>query len=178
MRLLSRRGLHMRNILSDPKAWKGFRILNSWNDGTSLQPQYLEGVAAPSKAQGFVLLSAIYYKPIPTHRKFEDLCRVKLMLNHPHHAYDELLTADHIQFDGYKAAYLHCEQHHEYEDDHYGDVENLDLDADPEEWEPRMCGDDITLEDWQELARLVPGLEPEQEAADVSIGPPGYRYQL
>jgi ATP-dependent DNA helicase PIF1 len=56
------------------------------------------------------------------------------MLNHPHRAYDELLTVDHVQFDSYKAAYLHREQHHEHEDDHYGDIENLDPDADPEEW--------------------------------------------
>ena len=89
------------------------------------------------------------------------------MLNHPHRAYDELLTVDDIRFDNHKAAYLHCQQHHEHENDHYGDIENLDPDADPEEWEPRMGGDDITLEDWQELARLVPDLGPEQEAANV-----------
>jgi len=80
-----------------------------------------------------------------------------------------LLTVDGIQFDNYKAAYSHCRQHHEHEDDHYGDIENLDPDADPEEWEPRMGGDDITLEDWQELARLVPDLEPDSKA-DINYG--------
>jgi ATP-dependent DNA helicase PIF1 len=89
------------------------------------------------------------------------------MLSHSHRVYNELLTIDGIRFDSYKTAYLHCQQHHEHEDDHYGDVENIDPDADPEEWEPRMGDDDITLEDWQELARLVPDLEPEQEAADL-----------
>ena len=76
------------------------------------------------------------------------------MLNHPHPAYDELLTVDPVQFDSSKTAYLHREQHHEHKDDHYGDIENLNPDADLEEREPRMGGDDITLEDWQELARL------------------------
>jgi hypothetical protein len=33
-----------------------------------------------------------------------------------------------------------------------------------------MGGDDVALEDWQEIARLVPDLEPDQEAADILGG--------
>ena len=141
-----------------------FEFLERWNFAAP-NPGTWRKWQHPAKPR--VLYYFPRYKPIPTHRQFEDFCRVKLMLNHPHRAYDELLTVDDIRFDTHKTAYLHCQQHHEHENDHYGDVENLDPDADPEEWEPRMGDDDITLEDWQELARLVPDLEPEQEAANV-----------
>jgi hypothetical protein len=75
------------------------------------------------------------------------------MLNHSHRAYDEVTT---FGSTNYRSTY-YCQQRHEHAGDHYGDIE-----------EPRMGGDDITLEDWQELARLAPDLEPDSKA-EISI---------
>jgi hypothetical protein len=92
-----------------------FEFLERWNFAAP-NPGTWRKWQHPAKPR--VLYYFPRYKPIPTHRQFEDFCRVKLMLNHPHRAYDELLTVDDVRFDNHKAAYLHCQQHHEHENDH------------------------------------------------------------
>ncbi len=107
------------------------------------------------------------YKPIRGHIQFADFCRTKLCLSHPHREHDGFLTLDGLEFLCYVAAYDYCLQHHEHEDDHYGEIEVPIPAADEDEFQPEYVNNELSLEDWQELARIVPDIQPEQEATDL-----------
>jgi hypothetical protein len=107
------------------------------------------------------------YKPVRSHRQFPDFCRVKLLLNHRHRDPAKLLEFDDREFLDYVAAYQYCLDHHDHDDDHYGTVDEPTPLPDEEEFEPGDGVDDITLEDWQEIARQVPDIELSQEEADL-----------
>jgi hypothetical protein len=93
------------------------------------------------------------YKPVRSHQHFSDFCRVKLLLNHPHRQPTELLEVDDRQFPTHVAAYQYCLKNHEHDDDHYGNIDEPDPLPDEDEFEPGEAVGDITIEDWQEVAR-------------------------
>ena len=107
------------------------------------------------------------YKPVHGHAQFSDFCRAKLFLDHPHREHDEFLNLDGRQFDNYEAANEYCMEHHEHEDNHYGDIEAPDPEADEDEFRPEPFDEEISLEDWQEIARMVPELRLEEQAIDL-----------
>ncbi|EAQ88882.1 hypothetical protein CHGG_05501 [Chaetomium globosum CBS 148.51] len=107
------------------------------------------------------------YKPVRSHQQYSDFCRVKLLLSHPHRQTEDLSQVDGRQFDNHASAYRYCLEHHDHPDDHYGTVDEPDPSPDEEEFEPKGDAGDITLEDWQEVARLVPDIELPDERADL-----------
>ncbi|EAQ90195.1 hypothetical protein CHGG_06814 [Chaetomium globosum CBS 148.51] len=70
-------------------------------------------------------------------------------------------------FDNYTSAYHYCLEHHDHQDDHYGIVDEPDPLPGEDEFERGEDAGDITLEDWQEVARLVPDLQLPEELADL-----------
>src|ERR1700736_4248264 len=60
--------------------------------------------------------------------KYNDFCRIKLMLHHPFDHVEELLSVDDVVYSSYREAYTACRQHHSHPDDYYTDPE-----ADPDE---------------------------------------------
>jgi hypothetical protein len=107
------------------------------------------------------------YKPIRSHHQWSDFCRVKILLNHPHRRPTNLLEVDGVLYDNYKSAYQHCLSQHFHPDDHYGEEDDGDQEPDEDEFEARVNDDDFTLEDWHEIARLVPDLQLPEEEADL-----------
>ncbi|EAQ92764.1 hypothetical protein CHGG_00999 [Chaetomium globosum CBS 148.51] len=107
------------------------------------------------------------YKPVRSHQQYSDFCRVKLLLNHPHRQSEQLLEVDDLQFDNYTSVYHYCLEHHDHQDDHYGTVDEPDPLPEEDEFERGEDAGDITLEDWQEVARLVPALQLPEEPADL-----------
>ena len=107
------------------------------------------------------------YKPVRSHQQYSDFCRVKLLLSHPHRQTEDLSQVDDRQLDNHASAYRYCLEHHDHPDDHYGTVDEPDPSPDEEEFEPEGDAGDITLEDWQEMARLVPDIELPDERADL-----------
>ncbi|EAQ91836.1 hypothetical protein CHGG_00071 [Chaetomium globosum CBS 148.51] len=82
-------------------------------------------------------------------------------------ASEQLLEVDDLQFDNYTSAYHYCLEHHDHQDDHYGTVDEPDPLPEEDEFERGEDAGDITLEDWQEVARLVPALQLPEEPADL-----------
>lgn len=108
------------------------------------------------------------YKPIRNHQQYPNFCRVKLLLNHPHRNYDELLdTEEESRFSTYQEAYDNCLLNHNHPDDHYGELDRPDPVPAEDEFEARIEEEDITLEDWQEVARMMPDVQPEEEPTDL-----------
>ncbi|EAQ82911.1 hypothetical protein CHGG_10729 [Chaetomium globosum CBS 148.51] len=107
------------------------------------------------------------YKPVRSHQQYSDFCRVKPLLNHPHRQSEQLLEVDDLQFDNYTSAYQYCLEHYDHQDDHYGTVDEPDMLPEEDEFERGEDAGDITLEDWQEVARLVPDLQLPEEPADL-----------
>lgn len=141
-----------------------FDFLQNWNCNAR-DPEKWALWHRPSKPR--VLL---YFPRYPTShmaQKFTDFCRVKLMLNHHHRNHDELLTVDGERFSSYETAFHRCHHHHDHPDDHYGQPDVETPQAELDEYERGNFEDDIGLEDWQELARLVPELQPAQEPANL-----------
>ncbi|EAQ86310.1 hypothetical protein CHGG_07563 [Chaetomium globosum CBS 148.51] len=149
---------------SDMEAVSYFRFLETWNF-QSPNPGNWREWRPPARPR--VLYYFPRYTPVHGHVQFEDFCRVKLMLAHPHRECGGFLTLDGTRFSGYVAAYEHCLEHHEHEDDHYGEAEAPEPAADEDEFRAVPFQEDISLEDWQELARMVPELQPEHEEIDL-----------
>ena len=107
------------------------------------------------------------YKSIEASPQFNDFCRVKLMMVHPHRSPRELLVMDGQRFDSFAAAYKFCRQlHHTHADDHYGDPDAKELRAEDDEFEPEVHEEPVTEEDWHELARMLPDRPLEEEDID------------
>jgi ATP-dependent DNA helicase PIF1 len=141
-----------------------FEFLERYNFAPRNPAQWKE-FRYPAKPR--VLLYFPRYKAKPGHEQFEDFCRVKLMLNHPHHRHEELRAYDYRQFRSYVEAYQHCVENHEHPDDHYGKVDELEVQPDDEEFMPEPFQEEPTLEDWQEIARMLPDALPEDEPLDL-----------
>ncbi|KAG6992212.1 ATP-dependent DNA helicase pif1 [Fusarium oxysporum f. sp. conglutinans] len=108
------------------------------------------------------------YKSIEASPQFNDFCRVKLMMAHPHRSPRELLVMDGQRFDSFAAAYKFCRQlHHTHADDHYGDPDAKELRAEDDEFEPEAHEEPVTEEDWHELARMLPDRPLEEEDIDI-----------
>jgi hypothetical protein len=141
-----------------------FEFLERYNFAPRNPAQWKE-FRYPAKPR--VLLYFPRYKAKPGHEQFEDFCRVKLMLNHPHHRHEELRAYDYRQFRSYFEAYQYCVENHEHPDDHYGKVDELEVQPDDEEFMPEPFQEEPTLEDWQEIARMLPDALPEDEPLDL-----------
>jgi hypothetical protein len=99
---------------------------------------------------------------------FEDFCRVKLLLNHPHRRDTDLHIQDDISFPSWEKAFDYCEANHLHdEDDHYGDVDKPLPEPDEEQFEVPELECDLEEGDFEELARMLPQLVPEQEDLDL-----------
>jgi ATP-dependent DNA helicase PIF1 len=100
--------------------------------------------------------------------QFNDFCRVKLMMAHPHHSPQELLVVSGQQFDSFAAAYKGSKEHHDtHADDHYGEPDTNELRAEDDEYEPEVHEEPIMEEDWHELARMLPDRPLKEEDIDV-----------
>jgi len=86
---------------------------------------------------------------------------VKLMLNHVHRDADNLLEFGGNVFRTAIEAYDYCIQHHEHTaTDGYGEAEAEEVQAEDDQFEAGNAADELTIEDWQEVARMVPDLKP------------------
>jgi hypothetical protein len=104
------------------------------------------------------------YKPLGD--SYNDFCRVKLTLNHPHQRYEDLLTVEGVQFDSYTDAYARCCQLHDRhgDQDYYGDVVT---EAQPDEFEEEYHDEETALGEWEDLARELPNKPLETEDVDL-----------
>ncbi|RKK07525.1 hypothetical protein BFJ65_g17730 [Fusarium oxysporum f. sp. cepae] len=108
------------------------------------------------------------YKSMEASSQFNDFCRVKLMMVHPHRSPEELLVVGGQRFDSFTAAYMHCRQHHDtHADDHYGEPDTDELTAEEDEFELEIHEEPIAEEDWHELARMLPDRPLEEEDIDI-----------
>jgi ATP-dependent DNA helicase PIF1 len=99
------------------------------------------------------------YKPDSDDDNFEDFCRIKLMLNHPHRQLRDLLSVggpggDIVCF-SYREAYDACQNQHEgHDDDYYGQIPDTE---DDDEFEPGGEEDEDELTEAEFLlARELP----------------------
>ncbi|EMT73817.1 DNA repair and recombination protein pif1, mitochondrial [Fusarium odoratissimum] len=87
------------------------------------------------------------YKSMEASSQFNDFCRVKLMMVHPHRSPEELLVVGGQRFDSFTAAYMHCRQHHDtHADDHYGEPDTDELTAEEDEFELEIHEEPIAEE--------------------------------
>ncbi|KAM4065772.1 ATP-dependent DNA helicase PIF1 [Hirsutella rhossiliensis] len=76
-----------------------------------------------SRAPDRVLSYFPRYKALRGNEQYEDFCRVKLTLHHPHRDPQELKEVDGALFDTFSGAYDHCSAVHDvHPDDYYGDL--------------------------------------------------------
>ncbi|KAI2619250.1 hypothetical protein GGR54DRAFT_647926 [Hypoxylon sp. NC1633] len=95
-----------------------FDSLQNWNC-TFRDPDNWGVRQTPAKPR--VLHYFPRYKAIHSDAQFDDFCWAKLLLNHHHRSYDELLTVDDIRFDTYTEAFNWCQNSHlDYDDDRDG----------------------------------------------------------
>lgn len=141
-----------------------FEFLQRYNFASRNPAQWKE-FRYPAKPR--VLLYFPRYKAKPGHEQFENFCRVKLMLNHPHRRHEELKAYDHRHFSSYVEAYWYCVGNHEHPDDHYGMVDEPEVQPDDEEFVSEPFQEELTLEDWQVIARMLPDVPPEDEPVDL-----------
>ncbi|EFZ03816.2 reverse transcriptase [Metarhizium robertsii ARSEF 23] len=89
------------------------------------------------------------YRSIEASPQFNDFCRVKLMMAHPHR---RSCTQEH---------------HDTHADDHYGKPETNELRAEDDEFEFEVHEEPTVEEDWHELARMLPDRPLEEEDIDI-----------
>ncbi|KJZ74108.1 hypothetical protein HIM_06354 [Hirsutella minnesotensis 3608] len=107
------------------------------------------------------------YKSNPQHHQYNDFCRVKLMLAHPHRDPNELRKINGVEFDSYASAAEFCYANHQHPDDYYGTPNAEERRPDPDEFEEEFHEPDLLEEDWIELARQLPDCPPSQEMVDL-----------
>lgn len=139
-------------------------FLKNWNFAAR-NPERWRVFRHPAKPR--VLCFFPRYKSRPDHQQFSDFCRVKLMLNHPHRDPSDLLQIDGQHFGTYVEGLRYCMAAHSHDDDHYGTVDEEIVLPDEDEFEPQEFVDELTHEDWQEIARMLPDAQPEQEPTDL-----------
>jgi hypothetical protein len=108
-------------------------------------------------------LRVIHYFPRypsnPDSDKYDDYCRVRLMLHHPFKHPTDLLTVDGHDYESYPDAFYACRRLHTHPADSYTDVVADDPDATESEYEDSDRGDDSNepLADFEVFARRRPG---------------------
>ncbi|KID82373.1 ATP-dependent DNA helicase PIF1 [Metarhizium guizhouense ARSEF 977] len=109
------------------------------------------------------------YRSMESSPQFNDFCRVKLMMAHPHRSPEELLTVGGQQVDSFAAAYRFCREQHRdiHADDHYGEPDTNELRAEDDEFELEVQEEPTVEEDWHELARMLPDRPLEEEDIDI-----------
>jgi hypothetical protein len=108
------------------------------------------------------------YRSTELSPQFNDFCRVKLMMAHPHRSPEELYAVCGQQFDSFAAAYKFCREHHDaHADDHYGEPEANELRAEDDEFELEVHEEPTVEEDWHGLARMLPDHPLEEEDIDM-----------
>ncbi|KAH7465030.1 hypothetical protein FOMA001_g17026 [Fusarium oxysporum f. sp. matthiolae] len=107
------------------------------------------------------------YKSSPQHHQYDDFCRVKLMLAHPHRDPNELRKINGVEYNSYASAAEFCYGNHRHPDDYYGTPNAEERRPDPDEFEEEFHEPDLVEEDWLELARQLPDCPPSQEAIDL-----------
>ena len=80
------------------------------------------------------------YPAGPGSPKYEDFCRVKLMLHHPFEHFDELLSVDGVAYLSYKDAFADCCRHHSHPEDYYVDPEPDEDDLPDDDDDPDDVG--------------------------------------
>lgn len=140
------------------------RFLDTWNF-RSKDPMLWAPWRPPAKTR--VINYFPRYKGIPGHTQWPDFCRVKVTLNHPHSAPNDLLRYEGQVFAGYVEAYEYCIAHHNHEEPDFYDKEDGELVPDEDEFQRVIQEEAYDLEDWQEMARQYPGLELETEPEDL-----------
>ncbi|KAI8400728.1 hypothetical protein FOFC_19576 [Fusarium oxysporum] len=107
------------------------------------------------------------YKSNHQHHQYDDFCRVKLMLAHPHRDPNELRKINGVEYNSYASAAEFCYGNHRHPDDYYGTPNAEERRPDPDEFEEEFHEPDLLEEDWLELARQLPDCPPSQEAIDL-----------
>ncbi|KAF5133799.1 ATP-dependent DNA helicase PIF1 [Metarhizium anisopliae] len=108
------------------------------------------------------------YRSTEASPQFNDFCRVKLMMAHPHRSPEELYVVGGHRFDSFAAAYKCCREHHDtHPDDHYGEPDTNELRAEDDEFELEVHEEPVVEEDWHELARMLPDRPLEEEDIDM-----------
>ena len=108
------------------------------------------------------------YRSMEASSQFDDFCRVKLMMAHPHRSPEDLYTVGGHRFDSFAAAYKCCREHHDtHSDDHYGEPDTNELRAEDDEFELEVREEPVVEEDWHELARMLPDRPLEEEDIDI-----------
>ncbi|KJZ70452.1 hypothetical protein HIM_10154 [Hirsutella minnesotensis 3608] len=107
------------------------------------------------------------YKSNPQHHQYDDFCRVKLMLAHPHRDPNELRKVNGVEFVSYASAAEFCYANHQHPDDYYGTPNAEERRPDPDEFEEEFHEPELLEEDWLELARQLPDCPPSQEMVDL-----------
>ncbi|KAF5128359.1 ATP-dependent DNA helicase pif1 [Metarhizium anisopliae] len=104
------------------------------------------------------------YRSIEASSQFNDFCRVKLMMAHPHRSPEDLYTVGGHRFDSFAAAYKCCRERHDtHSDDHYGEPDTNELRAEEDEFELEVHEEPAVEEDWHELARMLPDRPLEED---------------
>ncbi|KAF5128364.1 hypothetical protein E5D57_009303 [Metarhizium anisopliae] len=109
------------------------------------------------------------YRSMESSPQFNNFCRVKLIIAHPHRSPEELLTVGGQQVDSFAAAYRFCREQHRdiHADDHYGEPDTNELRAEDDEFELEVQEEPTVEEDWHELARMLPDRPLEEEDIDI-----------
>ncbi|RSL76299.1 hypothetical protein CEP52_017795, partial [Fusarium oligoseptatum] len=89
------------------------------------------------------------------HDQYDDFCRVKLMLAHPHRDPNQLREVDGVKHDSYASAAEFCYGNHQHPDDYYGTPNVAEHGPGPDEFEEEYHEPDLVEEDWLELAHLL-----------------------
>ncbi|KAG7410080.1 ATP-dependent DNA helicase PIF1 [Fusarium oxysporum f. sp. raphani] len=101
------------------------------------------------------------------HDQYDDFCRVKLMLAHPHRDPNQLRKVNGVGVRLYALAAEFCYGNHQHPDDYYGTPNTEERRPDPDQFEREFHEPDLVEEDWLELARQLPDCPPSQEAMDL-----------
>ena len=111
------------------------------------------------------------YKAKRSDPKYPDYCRMKLTLNRPHRTEAQLLEIDGRVFENAVAAfeyYCNTPEYHIRRVDGYGEPDDEEAEPEPDQFlAGNVAEEELNLEDWQELARMVPEMGPTEELANL-----------
>ncbi|EXU94568.1 helitron helicase-like domain protein, partial [Metarhizium robertsii] len=147
---------------------RSYRVDEDINETIGNYRKYLERNEQYEDAKKRVLSYFPRYRSIEASSQFNDFCRVKLMMAHPHRSPEDLYTVCGHRFDSFAAAYKCCREHHDtHSDDHYGEPDTNELGAEDDTFELEVHEEPVMEEDWHELARMLPDRPLEEEDIDM-----------
>ncbi|KAJ6436102.1 ATP-dependent DNA helicase PIF1 [Purpureocillium lavendulum] len=154
-------GQEICHILLNCELQEGTRVNTSKRDGR-------KWTRWSRQAKPRVLYYFPRYKSNRQHPQYDDFCRVKLMLAHPHRDPNELRKINGVEYRSHASAAEFCYANHQHPDDYYGTANSEERRRpDPDEFEDEFHEPDLLEEDWLELARQLPDYPPSQEAVDL-----------